>query len=458
MKSKMFSEVHNELTYSINIYRGSDEEPDLINISNAFIPSQVDESFIHDGTGPLGSLKTEAGKWNTSGHRDRVVRIGVDELRAMAELSGDEQEFIKTRFIQPFAKSEISALRKFSEAAKKFTGSMDLQLSGMWDEAAAQKNGTIKKGTDFRGTPENTIYSGTAIHVGNPLYKTPRRGCKSNKDFEYFDLATISNDYLPRSNFCPAVDLSDYRQQLPASRFAPGRSHSSHFRLAVRAMVALNGERSLISCIFPPGLGHISGIGSIACRDSSHLLHLASAFQSVPFDFLIKATGQANFRQSTLDSMPRIEVCGTAMSRTLRLNCLTSAYSELWDKFATAHEVLPWSSSDPRLRIEGPVEGPIIWDRTAGLRTEFRPPHGAGRDRRACRAGARPDPRPADRDLPDLFPGPSGERGRHLVRPERPDRLDLLQGPARRWLARRDAAKAPAAPLGRRSSPTTRRN
>lgn len=371
IKSKMFSEVHNELTYSINIYRGSDEEPDFINISNAFLPSQVDESFIHDGTGPLGSLKTEVGKWNTSGHRERVVRIGANELRAMAELSGDEQEFIKTRFIQPFAKSEISALRKFSEAAKSITGSGDLQLSGMWDEAATQKNGIIKKETDFRHTPEETIYSGTAIHVGNPLYKTPRRGCKSNKDFEYVDLLSIPNDYLPRSNFGPALDISQYRQQLPASRFSPGQSHSNHFRVAVRAMVALNGERSLISCIFPPGLGHISGIGSIACRDCAQVLHLASAFQSVPFDFLIKATGQANFRQSTLDSMPRIEVCGTAISRTLRLNCLTSAYSELWDEFAAAYEVFPWSSLDPRLSLEGPVEGPATWDRTAGLRTEF---------------------------------------------------------------------------------------
>jgi hypothetical protein len=163
----------------------------------------------------------------------------------------------------------------------------------------------------------------------------------------------------------------EYRNNLANSRFVKENKHSDHFRVAVRAMVALNGERSLISCIFPPKVGHISGIGSIACRDDLQVLHIATTYHSVPFDFLIKSTGQANFRQSTLESMPRIQVCETALSRTLRLNCLTSAYSGLWNKYAATLDVLPWSSNDLRLKLEGPVEGPAIWDRTAGLRTEF---------------------------------------------------------------------------------------
>jgi hypothetical protein len=34
-------------------------------------------------------------------------------------------------------------------------------------------------------------------------------------------------------------------------------------------------------------------------------------------------------------------------------------------------DVAAWSSPDRRLRLEGPVEGPVTWDRTAALRTEF---------------------------------------------------------------------------------------
>ncbi len=32
---------------------------------------------------------------------------------------------------------------------------------------------------------------------------------------------------------------------------------------------------------------------------------------------------------------------------------------------------MAWSSHDPRLTLEGPVQGPASWNRTAGLRTEF---------------------------------------------------------------------------------------
>lgn len=370
IKSKMFAEVHNELTYSVNIYRGFTAEPRFVNISNAFLPSQIEECFAHDGAGPIGSMKTDSGTWNTTGHRDRLVEIGIEELRAMSELSGDAEEITKTRFIQPFANGEINALRKFSDSSRS-NASRDIQLSGMWDEAAAQKNGIIKKDTAFRKSPEETIFSGTAIHVGNPLYKTPRRGCKSNKDFETLNLSSIPNDYLPRSNFGPALNISDYRRKLPESKFKGYEKHSDHYRVAVRAMVALNGERSLISCIFPPALGHISGIGSIACAEIRDLLHIAASYHSIPFDFLIKSTGQANFRQSTLDGMPRIDVCETAMSRTLRLNCLTSPYEDLWNRVASSLAPLGWSSSDERLLIEGSVAGPQSWDRTAGLRTDF---------------------------------------------------------------------------------------
>jgi hypothetical protein len=61
----------------------------------------------------------------------------------------------------------------------------------------------------------------------------------------------------------------------------------------------------------------------------------------------------------------------TAHHRSLRLACLTSAYADLWNRHASSPDVLPWSSPDPRLHLEGPVEGPATWDRTAGLRTEF---------------------------------------------------------------------------------------
>ena len=69
--------------------------------------------------------------------------------------------------------------------------------------------------------------------------------------------------------------------------------------------------------------------------------------------------------------LPWVNPGPTAQHRSLRLACLTSAYADLWNRHAHTLDVLPWSSPDPRLNLEGPVEGPTTWDRTAGLRTEF---------------------------------------------------------------------------------------
>jgi len=66
-----------------------------------------------------------------------------------------------------------------------------------------------------------------------------------------------------------------------------------------------------------------------------------------------------------------VNVADTALHRGLRLACLTEPYAELWNAHGSALHALPWSSPDSRLRLEGSIEGPATWDRTAGLRTEF---------------------------------------------------------------------------------------
>ena len=55
----------------------------------------------------------------------------------------------------------------------------------------------------------------------------------------------------------------------------------------------------------------------------------------------------------------------------MRLSSLTTAYADLWNDHAHTLHPLPWHSNDPRLALDGPVEGPTTWDRTAALRTDF---------------------------------------------------------------------------------------
>jgi hypothetical protein len=136
-------------------------------------------------------------------------------------------------------------------------------------------------------------------------------------------------------------------------------------------MVALNGERSLISAILPSGTAHVNTVESVAFHDERNALDLGVFVTSLVADFMTKAAGRGDIFESTVAGWPWISAEDTARHRALRLGCLTSAYADLWNRHASTLDVLPWSSPDPRLHLEGPVEGPATWDRTAGLRTEL---------------------------------------------------------------------------------------
>ena len=100
------------------------------------------------------------------------------------------------------------------------------------------------------------VISGPMFHVGNPLYKTPKAVCGTRAEYQFLDLTTAPEDYLPRTNYTPAMKLEDYRRQLPRCRWDPTKSHADFYRVAFRNMIALNGERSLIGAMVPLGYAH----------------------------------------------------------------------------------------------------------------------------------------------------------------------------------------------------------
>jgi hypothetical protein len=139
----------------------------------------------------------------------------------------------------------------------------------------------------------------------------------------------------------------------------------------LRKMLGQNGERTLSGSIIPHRLGHINGIQSAAFESEHDLLNAHALWVSIPYDFLVKATNRQNLYEPDLGAMPWVVPMQTAVHRGMRLACLTTFYRDLWNGNVGQLSVLPWSSNDPRLHLEGPVEGPTTWDRTAGLRTEF---------------------------------------------------------------------------------------
>ena len=390
MTTKSFAEVHHELKFSLNIYRGEARDVAFEKFTHAFLPSQIAESYAdQDGIGPVPGIKNSDGSWDTRGHRERVMRIDHDALSVIHALSEEETVPVEeARFIQPYSARTLDVFRQMarfpkldtvipkikrevSTATGERTVEVSLwQMSAHWNETGAQKDGTINRETAFRST-DQMILQGPLFHVGNPLYKTPKAISRTNADYLVIDLTTAPDDYLPRTNYGPALDMEDYRSRLTPCRWNPTKSHADFYRVAFRNMIALNGERSLIGAMIPPGTAHIHTVESIACADEIDTLTIHSFACSIPIDYLLKANGRVHLFGSDIGRWPFPKLEETARHRSLRLACLTSAYADLWNRHASTLNVLPWSSPDPRLRLEGTVEGPITWDRTAGLRADF---------------------------------------------------------------------------------------
>lgn len=390
MKSKNFSEVDHNVRFSLNIYRGVTSKIHFEKFTYAFSAAQIEDSYSdRNGIGLIPSIKNSDGNWDTRGHRDRVMRIDQDALAVIHALSEDETVPIEeARFIQPYSARTLDVFRQMAQFPKldaaipkmerivrTASGERKIeiplwQMSAHWNETASQKDGTIRRETAFRDA-DQMILQGPLFHVGNPLYKTPRSVSRTNADYDVIDLMSVPDDYLPRTNYGPAIDMDDYRERMTRCRWDSTKSHADFYRVAFRNMINLNSERSLIAALIPKGASHVHTVESVAFNDVILTLVLHSLSVALPYDFLIKASGRGHIHDSDMARLPWIKLGSTAQHRSLRLACLTAAYADLWNQHAPHLTVWPWSSSDSRLSLEGSVQGPNTWDRTAGLRTEF---------------------------------------------------------------------------------------
>ncbi len=212
----LFAEVDNHTRYSINVYGQSDSEPGFDQLANLFVPATIDTCYQHDGAGPVGGYKNEAGKWNTAGHRDRIVRVDEAALATFARLY-DEPGTPARRARLPalHAGALNSVLSKLAAYPRRLADlGNDYVSTEMWHETMQQHDGTILRrptsDADFPARPEDWVLSGPHFFVANPFNKTPFKACTSNKAYAQLDLETLPDDYLPRTNYRPMADRAEY--------------------------------------------------------------------------------------------------------------------------------------------------------------------------------------------------------------------------------------------------------
>ncbi|MDQ0231778.1 Eco57I restriction-modification methylase domain-containing protein [Metabacillus malikii] len=335
-------------TYCINIFGEKKERTNFNFICNLYHPKTIDECFIYDGSyKPL--LKTKDQKWELKGHIERIIPVNDDLLELFSEVfEGSNSKNPSVRIPMIHNKSILDVISRFKQEERLGDLSEELMITTMFHETDSQNNGIINRNVTIPENINQMVLSGPHYYVATPFNKQPRENCRSKGDYEVIDLTQFQDKELPRTLY---TTTDSTFSQVPKFRGVPS---TNYYRYAGRAMAQSTNERTLISALIPPNLVHTNGTVSIAFKDEEKLLVFLGLSHSIVYDGLVKIIGKSNIYGDVLRLLPipklQPKLKQLILHRTLRLNCLTQEYSDIWERhFSEAFLEDNFSKKDNRL-------------------------------------------------------------------------------------------------------------
>lgn len=357
----LFAGVGHPEAFSINIFRGRPGEPRFVSVANLFDPATIAACRAPgEEAGPVPGIRTDLGDWETRGHAHRVVTMTRKELSVFCRLFERKgTSVLRARLPQVHSTEMLSVLRRFARSTRRLMDWPEaFKGTVMFDEAYAPRAGLITRQDDPTFQPQSPsewVVSGPHFSIANPLAKTARSRCTEKNHYDLIDLTEIPAEYLPRAVFRPGNARGD-RTAFEASAVVwpehSGVPLRARFRHAHRRRGNAGVERTLISCILPPGCTHVDAVYTLAFAELDTLLAFSAACSSILFDFLVRLTGKSDFRADVAGILPLLDGpwLRPMIHRALRLNCLTAHYAPLWTEAAgDSIRTDVWTSTDPRL-------------------------------------------------------------------------------------------------------------
>jgi hypothetical protein len=381
----MLFPIRDRNKFSVNIYGSSNARIGFDSIANLFRPGTIDACYAHDGTGLPGGIKNDAGAWDTSAHARRIVHIDEPALTIFAQLY-DEPGTPARRARLPVIHAQTlnTVLSRLASWPRRY---VDLESNWspteMWNETAQQKDGTILRRPPtepgFPAAPDGLVLSGPHFFVANPCNKTPNRVCVTRGQYSGLSLGDLPGNYLPRTNYTRGLERTEYTRRVPKvawmdDGFEHHRPVTDYYRLVNREMVVPGNERTFITALVPPGVGHVNTVLAHAFRDQKELCGALAWSHSIVTDFRVKTTGMAHANSTLVGQLPLPRAWHVEpIARALSLNCLTSHYAALWEQmFDPAFADHGWSQpNNPRLPHEFWAELSSTWTSTCALRTDY---------------------------------------------------------------------------------------
>lgn len=386
-EKKLFSGVHHETMFSLNVYRNpetNDKLPQFDSIWNLYDPKTIDECYASDGVGTIPGVKNELGEWNTRGHKGRIISISKGELLMFSKLVGDSQKdgWKQTPMVGIHAAELLHALEQMADIPRSLrTYANEITYSPMWNETNSRKDGTIKDGVHFPTSTKALIYSSPFIGVANPLLQSTRRNYKVNSDYDPIDLTDIPADYMPRVKYSQACTDAEYKSRVqkmadPNQEDGAVSRFDAVYRLCNREYVGLGSERTLQASCVHPGAAWVHTIAGYGVHPERYaLLALMSGLEAaLPYDFFVRSAGKPHINRSVLESLPVPEniLAPEIRLRGLLLNCLTKPYADLWQScWDESYTSMSWAKDDPRLTADTFTSLTDEWNWHTPLRTDY---------------------------------------------------------------------------------------
>ncbi len=400
---KLFHDVDGRAQFAVNIYSKPNENLRFDLISNLYLPKTIDASYLHSGSGDIPGIKDKNNQYNTSPHKARVIKIDkliLEDFAAVVNRAG--QQLHTVPILELHSTELLSVIKKFAQIPNRLGNlSEEAHVYRHWDETGAQKDGTIRRYTQFVAEPAQFIYSGPHFFVGNPFAKTPRAVCLVNTHYDALDLAYIPDDYLPRTNYVPACDADEYETRTPTTPWIDDNEirikTTQFYRVLFRKMVNPTNERTLISSLVSKTVASIDACTTVVFRTCKAAVEFTGLCNSIVLDYFTKCSGVTAVNKSTLDRLPvlgsqtNVQLRSALIVRALILSCLSSHFRELWESLCqlkvdmtrtktlySANRVSylelfqhdAWTISDPQIDAEFFSQLTPHWQRNVALRSE----------------------------------------------------------------------------------------
>jgi hypothetical protein len=319
--------------------------------SSLYHPDTVERSLRHDGLGDEPGLKDADDNWDMRPHKSRIINVTDDTLRIWhAVMEDDSVPVRQTRMVYTVNSSAAEVLAALSHQPR--VGALDLQFSRGWDESRDRKKGYFESRWGVPQSWNDVILQGPHLFVATPMYKSPNRTMRSNKDWALTDLEALPIDDIPATSYKPSGSRARYDADYTQWKTGPARAY---YRVAWRAMAANTGERTLIPALIPPGAAHPHGVSSIGQlgKDLESLCVVSGFLSSIIVDFSVRAAPKSGIPLSTINRLPVLAdhpLQEALLVRVLRLNCVTDAYADLWgDVYRKKFTADQWTSGRPRV-------------------------------------------------------------------------------------------------------------